>query len=98
MSKKDIASPVFCLQGGGVTSQNSQGCGWNMEVCFTLNAIDVHGVVYALATQQGGAEITDNGICPTLTAAAGMSGNNQPCVVLEMKHELPKDNRSSDGK
>jgi DNA (cytosine-5)-methyltransferase 1 len=34
----------------------------------------------AVATQQGGAEITDNGICPTITAAAGMSGNNQPWI------------------
>ena len=34
----------------------------------------------AIATQQGGAEITNNGICPTITAAAGMSGNNQPWI------------------
>ena len=34
----------------------------------------------AVATQQGGAEITENGICPTITAAAGMSGNNQPWI------------------
>lgn len=33
-----------------------------------------------MATQQGGAEITDNGVCPTITAAAGMSGNNQPWI------------------
>ena len=37
----------------------------------------------AVATQQGGAEITDNGICPTITAAAGMSGNNQPWMVMD---------------
>ena len=35
----------------------------------------------AVATQQGGAEITEDGICPTITAAAGMSGNNQPWIV-----------------
>ncbi len=34
-----------------------------------------------MATQQGGAEITQ-GICPTITASAGMSGNNQPVVYL----------------
>ena len=34
----------------------------------------------AVATQQGGAEITENGVCPTVTAAAGMSGNNQPWI------------------
>lgn len=33
-----------------------------------------------VATQQGGAEISENGICPTITAAAGMSGNNQPWI------------------
>ena len=37
---------------------------------------DYTGVI-VMATQQGGAEITHN-ICPTITAAAGMSGNNQP--------------------
>ena len=35
-----------------------------------------NGVV--MATQQGGAEIRTDGKAPTLTAAAGMSGNNQP--------------------
>ena len=39
-------------------------------------------VIYVLATQQGGAEITDGKICPTITSAARTSGNNQPCVVL----------------
>ena len=34
----------------------------------------------AVATQQGGAEISEGGICPTVTAAAGMSGNNQPWI------------------
>lgn len=35
-----------------------------------------------IATQQGGAEISENGVCPTITAAAGMSGNNQPCGCI----------------
>lgn len=35
-----------------------------------------------MATQQGGAEIAEN-LCPTITAAAGMSGNNQPVICLE---------------
>lgn len=34
----------------------------------------------AVATQQGGAEMSDDGVCPTVTAAAGMSGNNQPWI------------------
>ena len=38
-----------------------------------------------LASQQGGADI-GIGVCPTITAAAGMSGNNQP--VLFENHGL----------
>lgn len=37
---------VFALQGSGGTSQRANGCGWGVDVCFTLNAIDVHGVAY----------------------------------------------------
>ena len=35
--------------------------------------------LYCMATQQGGAEIM-NDLAPTITAAAGMSGNNQPVI------------------
>ena len=41
----------------------------------------------AVATQQGGAEISENGICPTITAAAGMSGNNQPWICKQYLFE-----------
>ena len=44
-----IPSPVFSLQGAGYTSQNSQGSGWNEEVSFTLNRLDVHGVAQPIA-------------------------------------------------
>ena len=37
--------------------------------------------IYCLATQQGGAELRCDDKAPTLTAAAGMSGNNQPVVM-----------------
>lgn len=36
--------------------------------------------IFCLATQQGGAELRSDDRAPTLTAAAGMSGNNQPVV------------------
>lgn len=36
--------------------------------------------IICMATQQGGAEIRTDDRAPTLTAAAGMSGNNQPVV------------------
>lgn len=38
--------------------------------------------IYCLATQQGGAELRTDDKAPTLTAAAGMSGNNQPVICL----------------
>ena len=37
------------------------------------------------ATQQGGAEIRTDDKAPTLTAAAGMSGNNQPVICAAFK-------------
>lgn len=36
--------------------------------------------LFCMATQQGGAEIRSDNCAPTLTAAAGMSGNNQPVI------------------
>ena len=41
----------------------------------------------AVATQQGGAEITQDGICPTITAAAGMGGNNQPWICSPVTYD-----------
>ena len=38
-----------------------------------------------MATQQGGAEICTDDRAPTLTAAAGMSGNNQPVICAAFK-------------
>jgi len=37
---------TYCLQGGGETSQSSQGSGVNKDVAFTLNGLDKHGVAY----------------------------------------------------
>lgn len=41
--------------------------------------------VICMATQQGGAEIRTDDRAPTLTAAAGMSGNNQPVICAAFK-------------
>ena len=41
------------------------------------------GVMACMATQQGGAEIRTDDKAPTLTAAAGMSGNNQPVICIQ---------------
>ena len=36
-----------------------------------------------MATQQGGAEVRNDDRAPTLTASAGMSGNNQPVICIK---------------
>lgn len=41
--------------------------------------------IFCMATQQGGAEVRGDDRAPTLTASAGMSGNNQPVVCAEFK-------------
>ena len=41
--------------------------------------------IFCLATQQGGAEVRGDDRAPTLTASAGMSGNNQPVVCAGFK-------------
>ena len=56
-------------------------------VCNTLNTFDNGDVrtnecIICMATQQGGAEILEDK-SPTITAAAGMSGNNQPVICLQ---------------
>lgn len=55
----------------------------------------------AVATQQGGEEISENGICPTITAAAGMSGNNQPWIctqAIKIKDQYLFENHSADSR
>lgn len=66
--------PLICLndQGGRVMS-------YSEDVAGTLRAQEHGHQPLVMGTQQGGAEIMV-GICPTITAAAGMSGNNQPVL------------------
>jgi len=44
-----VGMKAYTLQGGGATSQNSRGMGWNENISFTLNSTDIHGVAYAVA-------------------------------------------------
>lgn len=62
-------------------------------------ADDPQSGIIAIATQQGGAEISKDGICPTVTAAAGMSGNNQPWICCEnaAHHEKRCENAAAYG-
>ena len=65
---------VLCLndQGGGIMACSE-------DVAGTLRAQEHGHQPLVMGTQQGGAEVMV-GICPTITAAAGMSGNNQPVL------------------
>ena len=73
-SGTNMVPSILCLndQGGSRIdlSENISG---------TLRSEEHNHQPLVLATQQGGAEIGE-GICPTITAAAGMSGNNQPVL------------------
>ncbi len=71
---------VLCLndQGGQFMSSSK-------NITGTLRAQMNQHQPLVLATQQGGAEIGE-GVCPTITASAGMSGNNQP--VLYENHGI----------
>ena len=65
---------VLCLN-----DQGGQRMGCTENLTGTLRARMGGHQPLVMATQQGGAEI-GVGICPTITAAAGTSGNNQPVV------------------
>lgn len=46
--------------------------------------------IFCMATQQGGAELRTYDRAPTLTAAAGMSGNNQPVVAIPINDKATR--------
>ena len=73
----------FCKSSRAKTADDATT--WkHAEVANTLNTFDQGEAraneIIVMATQQGGAEICEN-LCPTITAAAGMSGNNQPVIA-----------------
>lgn len=65
---------IFGTEGASPTLQGGVGGGVN------------NPAIFCMGTQQGGAEVRSDDRAPTLTAAAGMSGNNQPVVALDMSH------------
>lgn len=75
--------PGFC--NGVIVSYDAIGNGDGQTVSTLTgdheNRITDYTSVVCMATQQGGAEIMEN-LCPTITASAGMSGNNQPVVCM----------------
>ena len=67
-------------------SANARGIGYQDECAPTLlggEGGNQKPHVVCMATQQGGAEIREDDMAPTLTAAAGMSGNNQPVICMD---------------
>lgn len=45
---KGPSAVCYCLQGGGTTSQNSQGIGYAKDKSYTINTIDRHAIVRAV--------------------------------------------------
>ena len=78
-----IDRPAVCAAFSKGQGAKAGGIGYQVEVSPSLKA-EVNGnnppAVICLATQQGGAEVRTDDKAPMLTAAAGMSGNNQPVV------------------
>lgn len=70
---------------GAITDDKNSTLGVNCGLSTGRNGI-------CMATQQGGAEIRTDGKAPTLTAAAGMSGNNQPVYCNEQIDKKNADN------
>jgi DNA (cytosine-5)-methyltransferase 1 len=72
--KTGTAPSVLCLN-----DQDGSQMHCTEDITGTLRAQKHGHQPLVMATQQGGAEI-GVGICPTITASAGMSGNNQPVL------------------
>ena len=81
-SGTNMVPTVLCLndQGGSVME-------YSEDVSGTLRAQEHGHQPLVMATQQGGAEI-GVGLCPTITSAAGTSGNNQPVLFEGHGHDL----------
>ena len=73
-SGTNMVPSILCLN-----DQGGQVMDCTLDVAGTIRAQEHGHQPLVMATQQGGAEI-GIGICPTITAAAGLSGNNQPVL------------------
>jgi len=82
-----ITEETHCLQGAGVTSQNSQGSGHKEDTSFTLNVTDVHGVaqVWSIMPQNNGKDYKARmvNICQPLMAAGPTTGNQGGDIVQQ---------------
>ena len=71
-----LAAAAFCPE----QSAKTRGIGYEEENSPTLRAGVTPAVVYGFQRQLSGVEAQEN-MSPTILAAAGESGNNQPCVA-----------------
>ena len=69
-----VTEPMLCLNDQGGDRMNI-----TENITSTLRASMGGNQPIVMATQQGGAEICFD-LCPTITSAAGTSGNNQPVL------------------
>ena len=81
---------IFDTSGEAPTLQGGIGGGVN------------NPAIFCMATQQGGAKLRTDDRAPTLTAAAGMSGNNQPVVAIPINDKATRwqgggESRNHDG-
>ena len=81
---------IFGTSGEAPTLQGGIGGGVNNPAIFCMD------------TQQGGAELRTDDRAPTLTAAAGMSGNNQPVAAIPINDKATRwqgggESRNHDG-
>lgn len=73
------AALLMQSESGGGCDGGGKGALVQTEKSGTLG-IGNDQTIFCMGTQQGGAEVRSDDRAPTLTAAAGMSGNNQPVV------------------
>lgn len=80
----DRGPKIVCSPNQGGCDGGGKGALVQTEKSGTLGTGNDQ-TIFCMATQQGGAELRTDDRAPTLTAAAGMSGNNQPVVCAGFK-------------
>ncbi len=86
-NKPAVCYGISSLDSNAMKSSNPHSGIYEANTARTLDlnggnpACNQGGIMICVATQQGGAEIRQDDKAPTLTASAGMSGNNQPIIT-----------------
>ena len=85
---------AFAIQGGGVTSQNSQGSGISRDVSFTLNSVDTHAVAGFMGGQgaKAGSIACGEEVSPALKSVPS-GGNTVPDVITCGNQHDPQSER-----